>query len=101
MILSFWILSHFELMERDVTLLVGMIVFVIFSLSLSIWLASFFRHLGGYYVAGMLVAFVLTILGGSFFPIAEFSSSLEVVSSWLPHQLLEGTDASEGWKLYL
>lgn len=98
-VLSFLILSHFEWIERESTLLVGMITFVIFSLSLSIWLAVFFQHLGAYYIAGLLITFILTLLGGGFFPIAEFSSSLEVLSSWLPYQLLEEKSTAEGWKL--
>lgn len=98
-IISFLIVSHFEWIERESALLVGMIAFLLFSLSLSVWMASFFQQLGAYYVAGILVTFILTILGGGFFPIAEFSSSLEVLSSWLPYQLLEEKEFSEGWKL--
>lgn len=98
-VLSFFILSHFGWIKRESTLLAGMFAFVIVSLSLGIWLASFFQHLGAYYVAGLLVTFILTIVGGGFFSISEFSSSLEVLSSWLPYQLLEEKGSGEGWKL--
>ena len=99
--LSFSILSHFAWVERNLFLLVGMIFFVIFSTSLSILLASLISHLGSYYVASVLVALILSILGGSFFPITELSPSLETVTRWLPQQLLGTTDASQMWRMVL
>ena len=98
-VLSFFIFSQLEWIEKESTLFIGMIAFVIISLSISIWLATFFQQLGAYYIAGLLVAFILTILGGGFFPVSDLSSSLEVLSNWLPYQLLEEKVAGEGWKL--
>ncbi|MCQ6277093.1 ABC transporter permease [Bacillus sp. V3B] len=100
-LLSFWILSHFGWMERELSLFVGMILFLVFSISLSVWLASFIRHLGSYYVASILVAFILAISGGSFFPITELSPALATLSEWLPQQLLRVMNMSEMWRIGL
>ena len=98
-LLSFFILSKFEWIERESNLLIGMVAFVIISLSISIWVATFFFFFLAYYITGLLVTFILTIMGGGFFPVSEFSPSLEVLSNWLPYELLEEQEAGGGWKM--
>jgi ABC-2 type transport system permease protein len=98
-LISFWILTHFEKMEREAIGLVGMLVFILFSLSASVWLASYISHLGSYYIAGIVVAFLLALGGGSFIGMAELSPTLEEVSRVLPYRLLGNGDDREKWKV--
>ncbi|WP_338448020.1 ABC transporter permease [Niallia oryzisoli] len=93
--LSLWLLSHFGLIEENSILLVAMILFILFSISISVWLAFLIQHLGSYYVAGILISFIIAILGGSFFPVSELSPTLEVVSRWLPQHIFAVTDDTE------
>lgn len=92
---SLLILRSFELVGTTLLLYIGMVLFIIFTTTISMWTASQMRHLGSYYVAGSLVAFILAIAGGSFFPISEISPTLETLSRWLPQKILWLTSHSE------
>ena len=85
---SLCILGYFHLMDSTFLLYFGMVLFIIFTTAISMWTASRMRHLGGYYVTGSLVAFVLAIAGGSFFPIGDISPTFEFLSLWLPQKIL-------------
>ncbi|MFJ7748167.1 ABC transporter permease [Peribacillus sp. NPDC097295] len=85
---SLYILRYFQLMEVPFLLCFGVILFIIFTTAISVWLASRMRHLGSYYVVGSLVAFILAIAGGSFFPIGDISPTFEFLSLWLPQRIL-------------
>ena len=99
-ILSFWLFSQFEKIERNMMSLVGMLSFIVFSLSLSLLLASHIRHLGSYYIGGVFVAFLLSLAGGSFVPVAELSPILGKISNRLPQMLLvSGADVK--WQTLL
>lgn len=85
---SLCILGYFHLMDITFLLYFGMILFIIFTMAISMWTASRMRHLGSYYVTSSLVAFILAIAGGSFFPIVDISPTLEFLSLWLPQKIL-------------
>ncbi|MGE7781807.1 ABC transporter permease [Peribacillus sp. NPDC097264] len=85
---SLMVLRYFQLMETTLFLYLGMVLFIVFTTSISMWTASRMHHLGSYYVAGSLMAFILAIAGGSFFPIGDISPTFEFISLWLPQKIL-------------
>jgi ABC-2 type transport system permease protein len=54
---------------------------------LSMFMASFIRSSGNYYLLSFLVVMMISAFGGSFFPLSDFSPSLAHISAWMPQSL--------------
>jgi ABC-2 type transport system permease protein len=85
--LSFGVLSYFHHTPMNIKVLVSMIIFSLFSSMLSMFMASFIRSSGNYYLLSFLVVMMISAFGGSFFPLSDFSPSLAHISAWMPQSL--------------
>ncbi|MEC0667461.1 ABC transporter permease [Priestia flexa] len=72
----------------DSRVLLLMLIYLCFCLAFSFWLATESRHLGRYYTAGFLIAMMLSIIGGVFFPISDIAERLGAIATWIPQHLL-------------
>ncbi|MBN8252618.1 ABC transporter permease [Priestia flexa] len=72
----------------DSRVLLLMLIYLCFCLAFSFWLATESRHLGRYYTAGFLIAMMLSIIGGVFFPISDIAEQLGAIATWIPQHLL-------------
>lgn len=85
--LSFGVLLYFHHITMNIKVLVSMIIFSLFSSMLSMFMASFIRSSGNYYLLSFLVVMIISAFGGSFFPLSDFSPSLGHISAWMPQSL--------------
>lgn len=85
---SFGILVYLQLIEKNVLLLMGMLLFVIFTSAIGVFIGSTMHHLGSFYVAIIVLGFILAIVGEGFIPIGTLSPTLAALSKWLPQHIL-------------
>lgn len=87
-LLAFYIFVKANIIQMRHELLLLMIVYLFVCMSFSGWLASFTKQIGSYYIVSFLFVINIGILGGSFFPVQEFSSTLLKLSVFFPQNLL-------------
>ncbi|ETI67994.1 ABC transporter permease [Neobacillus vireti] len=87
-LLTFYIFVKTNIIQMRPELLLLMFVYLFVCLSFSIWSASFINQIGSYYIVSFLFVIIIGILGGSFFPVQEFSSTLLKLSVIFPQNLL-------------
>ncbi len=85
-LMTFFIFGKIVPLEMDV--LWQMMIFVLVNVAASVFLTSWTKKVGSYYVVGLLLVFIIGILGGSFFPVQEISPSLQEISIIFPQELL-------------
>lgn len=100
-VIIYSLFAYYQLEQVSISLFLLMIIYLIFCLSLSVGLASLFSHLGSYYLMGLILAFLIGILGGSFFSIGELAHWLRNVSSWMPQQLFRNDGLLSEFKVSL
>ncbi|WP_458411936.1 ABC transporter permease [Schinkia sp. CFF1] len=98
-VVSLFLLRHSFSLHQP-SLFIELLVFLFFCLSLSIGLASHVRSVGAYYSTGLLLTFVVNIIGGSFFPLGNFSLRFASIGEIFPqHWLMNHTFTS--WHIVL
>ncbi|WHY87503.1 ABC transporter permease [Neobacillus novalis] len=90
--LAFYIFGKINIIQMRPELLMLMIVYPFVCMALSVWSASFTKQIGSYYIVSFLFVIIIGILGGSFFPVQEFSSTLLKLSMFFPQNLLLSND---------
>lgn len=87
-ILIYFILTFFIKDEWRLSLMVRMFVFTFEAFIFTLFLTTLFSKLNSYYLNSLLIIFLLSLIGGSFFPIKELYSSLFFDISWIFPQTL-------------
>jgi len=87
-LLLFGILTFFIKGEWQLSLMVRMFAFTFEAFIFTLFLTTFFSKVNGYYFNSLLIIFLLSLIGGSFFPIKELYSSLFFDISWIFPQTL-------------
>lgn len=87
-LLLFGILTIFIKGEWQLSLMVRMFAFTFETFIFTLFLTTFFSKVNGYYLNSLLIIFLLSLIGGSFFPIKELYSSLFFDISWIFPQTL-------------
>ncbi|MFJ5716244.1 ABC transporter permease [Neobacillus sp. NPDC093127] len=87
-LLAFYIFVKTNIIQLRPELLLLMAVYLFICMSFSVWSASFTKQIGSYYIVSFLFMLIIGILGGSYFPVQEFSSTLLKLSVFFPQNLL-------------
>jgi|GEM_PF-1242416 len=87
-LLTYKTLVHLEKISSNSWSLCMMGYYILCCVVISFWIASVTNQLSHYYLLSFLFTFVISILGGSFFPVNEISELLNRISTWLPQGLV-------------
>lgn len=71
----------------NISLLGWMAIYILFSLSIGVLLAAYAKNIGSFYLIAAIFSFIISLIGGSFFPVDELLKMINFgYFQWLPQQ---------------